>query len=265
MIIGASSFASTLEELIAEVDSVELYIPKMGLYEGRELRHDRVEAVKDILSTSSGVTSVHAPYYAHVQTYPKPLCVDMANMTGSDFKLMEESIEMAAYFHSNVIVVHPGLVGNDRKGSFEKMVENLKRLCGFAEDHGLVLGLENKEGTAPGNLCCEADELVQAVEEVGSDNLGITFDVGHANLTAGGDSAQVRSFMEVVREWVVHVHVHDNLGVWTEEYDGDIHMAPGTGTVDISVIGELGYGGIHNLEVFSIEDVISGKERLLAL
>jgi len=31
------------------------------------------------------------------------------------------------------------------------------------------------------------------------------------------------------------------------------------------VIGELGYGGIHNLEVFSMEDVIAGKEKLLAL
>ncbi len=98
-----------------------------------------------------------------------------------------------------------------------------------------------------------------------SGNLGVTFDVGHANLTSGGDSGLVRAFMEMVREWVVHVHVHDNMGVWTGEYDGDIHMAPGTGTVDLSVIGELGYGGIHNLEVFSIEDVISGRERLLAL
>ncbi|MCK4928701.1 MAG: sugar phosphate isomerase/epimerase, partial [Methanosarcinales archaeon] len=195
MIIGASSFASTLEELIAEVESVELYVPKMGLYEGRELQHDRVEAVKDVLSTSSGITSVHAPYYADAQTYPKPLCVDMASMSDSDFSLMEDSIEVATYFQSNVMVVHPGLVGNDRQGSFDRMVQNLKRLSGFAEEHGIVLGLENKEGTAPGNLCCEASELVRAVEEVDSDNLGVTFDVGHANLTAGGDSELVRAFM----------------------------------------------------------------------
>lgn len=265
MIIGASSFASTLEELIAQVDSVELYIPKMGLYKGREIQHDRVEAVKDVLSTSGGITSVHAPYYADARTYPKPLVVDMAHMNGSDFRLIEESIEMAAYFQSNVMVVHPGLAGNDRQGSFDKMVNNLKRFSGFAEEYSIVLGLENKEGTAPGNLCCDASELVKAVEEVNSDNLGVTFDVGHANLTSGGDSAQVKMFMEQVREWVVHVHIHDNLGVWTEEYDGDIHMAPGTGTVDLSVIGELRYSGIHNLEVFSIEDVISGRERLMAL
>lgn len=265
MIIGASSFASPLEELIDEVDSVELYIPKMGLYEGRRLQHDRVNEVLDKLSTSSGVTSVHAPYYADVHTYPGALCVDTASMDASDFRLMEEAIEMAALFQSGVVVVHPGLVGDGRGLSLSCMVENLKRLAGFAGNHGIMLGLENKEGTAPGNLCCEAGELVDVVEQVNSDNLGVTFDVGHANLTTGGDAVLTMEFMEAVREWVVHVHVHDNFGVWTDEYDGDVHMAPGSGTVDLSVIGELGYDGIHNLEVFSMEDVLAGKERLLAL
>jgi sugar phosphate isomerase/epimerase len=265
MIIGASSFASPLEELVNEVDSVELYLPKMGLYGGRKLQHDRVREVSDILSTSSGVTSIHAPYYADVQTYPAELCVDTANMNGSDFRLMEESIELAAYFQSRVMVLHPGLVGNDCQDSLSKMVDNLTQLAEFADNHGVVLGLENKEGTAPGNLCCEAGELVQAVEEVNSGSLGITFDVGHANLTTGGRADMLREFMETVRPLVVHVHVHDNMGVWTDEYNGDVHMAPGSGTVDLEVIGELEHDGIYNLEVFSMEDVITGKEKLLAL
>ncbi len=265
MIIGASSFASPLEELVYEVDSVELYVPKMGLYEGRKLQHEQVRNVSDILSTSSGVTSIHAPYYADVDTYPAELCVDMANMNGSDFRLMEESIEIAAYFQSRVVVLHPGLIGKDRKDSLSEMVDNLVRLAEFADNHGIMLGLENKEGTAPGNLCCEADELVRAVEEVNSGNLGITFDVGHANLTAEGRPGMVREFMETVRPLVVHVHVHDNNGVWTDEYNGDVHMAPGSGTVDLDIIEDLEYGGIHNLEVFSMEDVIAGKEKLLAL
>jgi sugar phosphate isomerase/epimerase len=74
----------------------------------------------------------------------------------------------------------------------------------------------------------------------------------------------VYKFMKTVQEYVVHVHVHDNMGVWTSEYNGDIHMAPGSGTVDLSVVEELGFEGIHNLEVFTMEDVITGKEILLA-
>jgi sugar phosphate isomerase/epimerase len=265
MIIGASSFASSLKDLIDEVDSIELYVPKMELYEGRHLQHDRVQEVFDVLSTTSGVTSIHAPYYADVVTYPSELCVNTAEMNRSDLRLMEESIELAANLQSNVVVVHPGLVGIDRNQSFSNMVDNLKRLAEFADNHGVMLGLENKEGTALGNLCCEAVELVDAVEQVDSERLGITFDVGHANLTTGADQTQVYEFMKTVQEHVVHVHVHDNLGVWTDEYDGDIHMAPGSGTVDLTVIEELGFEGIHNLEVFTMDDVLAGKERLLAL
>ncbi len=265
MIIGASSFASPLEQLIDEVDSVELYVPKIGIYEGRELQHDKVKAVTDILSTSCGLTSVHAPYYADVHTYPKALCIDTANMKGPDFKLIEESIEMAVNFQSKVVVIHPGLVGNERSKSLTRMVDNLQQLSKVAGDHGVMLGLENKEGTAPENLCCDAMELVRVVEQVNSDNLGVTFDVGHANLTSQGDPDQISEFMETVQDWVVHVHVHDNMGVWTSEYAGDMHLAPGTGSVDMSIIERLGFSGIHNMEVFSMEDVIIGKKRLLAL
>lgn len=265
MIIGASSFASPLEDLIDEVDSVELYIPKMGLYEGRQLQHELVREVSDILSTAGGMTSIHAPYYADVHSYPKSICVDMAHMKESDFRLMEESIELAAFFQSEIVVIHPGLVGDDRQKSLESMVENLTRMAVFAANHGVMMGLENKEGTAPQNLCCEAAELVQAVEEVNSSNIGITFDLGHANLTTGGDHNLTKQFMETVREWVVHVHVHDNMGIWTPDYDGDMHMAPGDGTADLSVIEGLGFDGIHNLEVFSLEDVTVGRERLLVL
>jgi len=265
MIIGASSFASTLENLIEEVDSVELYVPKMGLYEGRELQHKRVKLIDDILSTSSKMTSVHAPYYADVHTYPKALCVDTARMKGYDFILMEESIELAANFQSEIVVVHPGLVGAHREQALSGMVENLQRLSEFAGNCGVMLGLENKEGTAPENLCCEAYELVRVVEEVNSGQLGVTFDVGHANLTCRGNQALVNEFMEIVRNCVVHVHVHDNMGIWTDEYAGDMHLAPGSGTVDMSVIERLGFNGIHNMEVFSIEDVIAGRQKLLAI
>lgn len=44
-----------------------------------------------------------------------------------------------------------------------------------------------------------------------------------------------------------------------------MHLAPGTGSVDMSIIERLGFSGIHNMEVFSMEDVIIGKKRLLTL
>jgi len=260
MIIGASSFAGTIEEIKDEVGSIELYVPKLGLYKKIQLQDDVLDSIMDSLSTCNLVTSIHAPYFADVPTYPKELVVDTANMGRTHFRLMEESIELANRLDSKVVVIHPGRINDNRDLSFSKMVENLKELALFAHDRGVMLGLENKEGTDHGNLCCGTTELLEAVRAVNSPNLGVTFDVGHANLTCGGVSEKVRNFAKSLDGHVVHMHLHDNNGVWTDEYAGDVHMAPGSGTVDFSVINEISdYRGIYNLEVFSMDDVVAGK------
>lgn len=263
MILGASSFAGNFSKIASELDSVELYMPKLDVYKDSILQKDILDAILDELSTLDLKTSLHAPYFADVPTYPKDVVVDTASMGEREFRLIRESIGLASDLGSNAIVLHPGRFDDDREACFNRMVSNLKILAADAEDSGVMLGLENKEGTSTGNLCCEVDELVRAVEEVNSDNLGATFDIGHANLTCGGDSAKLREFAKALSPYVIHVHVHDNGGVWTHEYDGDEHLAPGSGTVDYTVLNELnGYKGIFNMEVFSIEDVRSGKKTM---
>ncbi len=259
--IGASSFAGSIAQLDEHVDSVELYMPKLGVYEGSKLQRNLLDSILDELSTSNLATSMHAHYFADVPTYPKPLVVDTARMNEHDFMLMEECISIASEVGCKAVVLHPGRVGDDREKSLFSMVENLKHLSRFADERNVTLGLENKEGTDPGNLCCEAAELLRAVEEVNAPNLGVTFDIGHANLTCGGDAEKLRDFVRTLAGHIVHVHVHDNYGKWTSNYDGDEHMAPGKGCVDYSVLREIrGYNGIFNLEVFSIEDVMTGQK-----
>ena len=264
MILGASSFAGTLTELSHEVQSVELYMPKLHVYKGSKLDHGALTTILDELSTVDLMTSIHAPYSAESPTYPKDLQVDTSNMQSKDFKLMGESIELAATLDSKAVVLHPGRINGEREVAFTRMVSNLKELAIQAADRGIILGLENKEGTDPTNLCCQAEELVAAVEAVNLDNLKITLDIGHANLTCGGNSEKLRTFVKTVAPYVVHMHMHDNGGKWTSNYDGDEHLAPGKGTVDYKILKEIpNYRGIYNMEVFSMEDVFCGKATLL--
>lgn len=264
MIIGASSFAGSLSEISHEVQSVELYIPKLHVYKGPKLDCNVLANILDELSTSDLITSIHAPYSAVSATYPKDLQVDTSNMGPEEFRIMGESIELAASLDSKVVVLHPGRINGDREVSFMRMVSNLKKLAAQADDCGVMLGLENKEGTDPTNLCCQAEELVAAVEAVNSDNLRVTLDIGHANLTCGGDPDQLKTFVRTVASYVIHMHMHDNGGKWTSNYDGDEHLAPGKGTVDYTVLKEIhNYQGIYNLEVFSMSDVMTGKSTLL--
>ncbi len=260
--IGASSFASPLPELKKEVDSIELYIPKLGLYSAGKLIKERVDELHDILSTGSAHTTMHAPYYGDSPNYPKELMVDTAHMDSIQFRLMEKSINLASEFGCTVLVVHPGKISGNRERSFKSMVGNLKKLSMEAENYGIILGLENKEGTDPTNLCCTVEEHVRVIKEVDSQFLKATFDIGHANLTCCGDMGRLREFVKGLNGHAVHVHVHDNMGIFTESYFGDMHGAPGEGNIDFSVLQELDFKGVYNLEVFSMEAVRTGKSIL---
>jgi sugar phosphate isomerase/epimerase len=262
MKIGASSFASPLPELEKEVDSIELYIPKLRLYNGGELMKERVDELRDLLSTGSAHTTMHAPYFGELPNYPKELMVDTANMGYIQYRLMWDSISLASEFGCSVLTVHPGKITGDREKSFSRMVENLKKISFEAENHGIILGLENKEGTDPTNLCCTVDEHLRAIKEVNSPVLKATFDIGHANLTCRGDMGKLLDFIRELNGHVAHVHVHDNNGVLAENYFGDLHGAPGEGKIDFSVLEGLEFKGVFNLEVFSMDAVRAGKRVL---
>lgn len=261
MIFGASSFAGSLQELKENVGSIELYVPKLGIYSGTVLENRKLEYILDEMSVYGFPGTVHAPYSAAAPGYPTALQVDTANMGKREFTLLEESMEIANRIGSRIVVIHPGKIGLDKEKSFDSMVKNLESLSSLAENYGVILGLENKEGTDPSNFCCEAEELAGTIELVNSDHLKATLDIGHANLTCGGDPGKLRAFVQTLQKHVIHIHLHDNRGQWTEKYDGDEHMAPGKGCVDFSVLKLLsGYRGVYNLEVFSLEDVRLGKE-----
>lgn len=267
MIIGASSFAGTLPELEREVKSIELYIPKLGVYEGTKLIKSRIRKLADTLSSYDLSTSVHAPYSSDAPNYPHELIVDTARLSDTTEKLMKESIMIAEALRSGIVVIHPGRINENgnKNRAFENMVSGLSRLSKFAEDANVILGLENKEGTDPNNLCISATDLIKAIEETGSPNLRATFDIGHANLTCKGNQVKLREFTKELKNHVAHVHVHDNHGFFTEKFRGDHHSVPGKGVIDFSVLKELRFNGVYNLEVFSVDDVRAGKKILLGL
>jgi len=261
VIFGASSFAGPLQDLKENVGSIELYVPKLGIYNGSVLEKKELDHILDEMSAYYFAGTVHAPYFAPDPRYPAFLQVDTANMGKKEFTLLEESMAIANRAGANVVVLHPGRIGPDRDKSFASMVNNLESLSSLAEDYGVMLGLENKEGTDPLNFCCEAEELSRTIELVNSDHLQATLDIGHANLTCGGSPEKLRTFVRTLQKYIIHLHLHDNYGQWTDKYDGDEHMAPGKGCVDFSVLKLLSdYRGVYNLEVFSLEDVQLGKK-----
>lgn len=262
MIIGASTLGVGLSELAEIMDSVELYLPKLRVYERETLSKERVERLTDILSTQKINTSIHAPYFSNSTSYPRDLVVDTTMMQKQHFKLMEEAINLADKLASNIVVIHPGRIIENREKSLKSMIKNLKQLADYAKDHGVMLGLENKEGTDPENLCTTPEEIINVIDQVGSENLAITFDIGHANLTCNGDQSKLTTFTETLAERIVHIHIHDNKGKNTAQHHGDTHAAIGMGCIDFNILHKLKYNGIYNLEMFSTEDIRKSRKLL---
>jgi sugar phosphate isomerase/epimerase len=265
MRFGVSSFAGPLPEFGGHADSIELYIPKMNIYKGRTLQKDRLDAFFDEFFSYDMQATAHAPYFPDPEgEHPKELAIDTSAMEESDFRLMREAIDITAHAGGSVLVIHPGRISdNAPKKSFSRMVQNLKKIAKYAEDADVLIGLENKENTDPLNLCCEAKDLISAIRLTDSNHIGATLDIGHANLTCGGDQTKLAAFVTELAPYVIHVHVHDNFGKDKGNYGGDEHLAPGKGLIDYTVLKNLGdYDETYNLEVFSPAEFFEGKEHL---
>ena len=94
----------------------------------------------------------------------------------------------------------------------------LKSIDAAATEHNVAIAVENMPRTKWA-VFVEPWELLKAIE--GTD-LGICFDIGHANITGNIDE-----FMEH-RDRFVNIHIHDNNGKWDE------HLVLGKGNIGLN-------------------------------
>jgi sugar phosphate isomerase/epimerase len=118
-------------------------------------------------------------------------------------------------------------------------IRALREIVQYGRKNSVAINLENLSETV--------DDIEPAMNEV--PNLGLTLDVGHANLGGLGNKsiAIIEKFGKLIR----HVHLHDNRG--GQSQDDDLHLPIGDGTVDfrsiLKALCNIGYDGTLTLEV----------------
>jgi sugar phosphate isomerase/epimerase len=166
--------------------------------------------------------SMHAPLYAAGEwgRFDSP----PLNIAGVERKerveAMDEikrAVEVAERLPFRYLVLHLGAQGehfSERK--FEGALSSIEHLRAFAKPLGVELLVENipNELTAP-------QKLVELIQTLHFDDLGVCLDVGHAHLEPGVEEA-----FEALKPFIRSVHVHDNHGMKDE------HLWPGEGTID---------------------------------
>ncbi len=156
-------------------------------------------------------------------------------------------IRIADELEMEVVTMHPGYIlamGYYDKPRVPKLTrESLKIIDRVAGELSIPVALENMPSQKY-SLCLAAAQMVEMLDGL---ELGICFDVGHANL-----NSQMVEFLEL-KERFVNVHLHDNIG------EKDKHMTLGEGNIDFGkVLGQL--SGYHGNYIIESRDLASGVE-----
>lgn len=130
-----------------------------------------------------------------------------------------QSMETALSFGIKRMVVHAGYVPTIYFPEWfvEQSVLFWKEFLNEVPED-FTIAIENVMEPGPDMLC----EIVKSVDDK---RLGICLDIGHAHSYISNTPAI--EWVEPMSNWLVHTHIHDNLG------ERDVHMPLGEGNLDL--------------------------------
>ena len=160
------------------------------------------------------------------------------------------SVHRLAPFGPSAVLCFTGPAGERDPADARRIaVDGLRTVTRAAEEVGVRLALEpfQREGIEDWAMVNTLGEAAELIEEVGSDTLGIQFDVWHLWNTP--------DLLDEIRRHahlIAGVHVDD----WREPTRGWAdRVLPGDGAADLpgilGVLEEVGWEGFYDLEIFS--------------
>jgi len=196
----------------------------------------------------------------HAMQCLRPVASLIPEISYGIVKFMKKEINLAHKIGVRRITIHGGEKDRPkRKASvaknFKVLIKNLKEIVKFGRKYKIKIGLENS--FLSDRLCRTPKDLLLVASSVRG--LGITFDVGHANIINLGPV----EYFQKIRAFVINVHLHDNNGKFDE------HALIGKGNINfkkfLKECKKLGYHGPFILEIFPRENALKGKKILLDL
>lgn len=163
-------------------------------------------------------------------------------------ELICRSVERLAKFKPSVIAVAPGTSGSAERpaGPVEALVPNLRAIADVAEAHDVLIGFELL-AQRRGNPVYELPMIIDVIEEVGSPNVGIMFDVFH--------SWPEPDLLARITQYASYVNSVQVCDARVEERSGFDREMPGRGRATagpiIKAFLEAGYRSYWEMEVFS--------------
>jgi sugar phosphate isomerase/epimerase len=240
-------------KMIKRLSKVEVPLVEVideGLH---ELSKKRVVKLKE-LAKSKGISyTVHAPFAdINIASPSKP-------MLNASIKRLEESMAYASDLNAQLWVFHPGaktgISSFYPNQHWKQNTQTIQKIHETAEKHGLNTAIENLPGKY-GFIMRKPQDFQKFYKETGLDDVGITLDVGHANL-----ENQTINFLRKLPDKIVHMHISDNMG------ENDQHLGIGYGKINwqqfAETLHEIAYAKTIIIE--AIEHVQESLQKLRQL
>jgi sugar phosphate isomerase/epimerase len=216
------------------------------------LDKSRVATLKEAAKTYSLEYTLHAPF-ADIN-----IASPSKDILSASLKRLKLSMSFANALDAKVWVFHPGAktgISQFYPGAeWKQNTASIQALYKSAEEFGLNIALEN----LPGKywfMMHSPEEFMRFYHETNLP-LGITLDLGHANL-----EGQIEPFFNLLADKIVHIHASDNDG------SDDQHLGIGKGKIDYDnfkqTMNKIGYDKTVIIE--SITDVPESARRLKQL
>nr|HID12601.1 sugar phosphate isomerase/epimerase [Anaerolineae bacterium] len=208
-----------------------------AIFAGR-LLEPRMRRAKEILAQFELRYTVHAPDLVNLFDVER-LPVHKA--------VLRSTLIFARQIGAEVVVYHAGAVNflNEDLGLGEERLKEIERealieIADETADWGVSIAVENGRLDS---YSSHLPALVEQVRAIGRPNVGITFDFGHAFLSACWRGFDLYQATRLAAPHVIHIHAHDNFGVAMDVPSGmpyidqaplgvgDLHMPPGWGAV----------------------------------
>jgi len=187
-------------------------------------------------------------YTIHAPTADGNIAESFEPIRRASIEVIRETADIADSAGAEKLVIHPGfcLDPANREASFSALHKSIQELGVLQKKFSVRFVMENL-----GSMECCYFQNTELVRELRAAGLGLTLDVGHANLTGTLDA--------FLQEKPDHLHLHDNKGI------SDEHAACGTGTVDFSKILAAVGDVTLILEVLRFEDIKPSMDYLASL
>ena len=175
-----------------------------------------------------------------------------ASKRAADVDRLRCELRTCAAMGVRVVVVHPGRGGGygsrrEHRDLLDLNARQFALLAELAGELGVRIALENMADSSRPygrrQFGAFIEDLLDLIERVGGEALGICLDTSHANMQGLDVAGAVRQ----AGKRLIATHISDNDG------SGDQHRTPGGGTIDwpavMRALGEIGYAGLLNLEI----------------